>query len=41
LDLELERRGDEREATDRGEKKSGRRNEELQEPKMRYSDRQR
>jgi hypothetical protein len=29
----------EREATDRREKKSGRRNEELQEPKMRYRDR--
>jgi hypothetical protein len=37
--LELERRGAEREATDRRERKSGRRKEELQEPKMRYSDR--
>jgi hypothetical protein len=39
LDLELERSGDEREATDRREKKSGGRNEALQEPEMRYSDR--
>jgi hypothetical protein len=38
--LELERRGAERgDRQKRREKKSGRRNEELQEPKMRYSDR--